>query len=172
MPVNRLVALATPLFAALTAVITALVRKHCPGLPVPSTTELTGLELTGAAAASAAALKWLHGHQKWEARVEDAEHLATHIAAQAQSIDPAYTKQIHDYVQGELASLEAKLTTGVSDAEEFANQPPVTAAESPRPESAAKPDAPATVPVQAVVQPMPAAQPVAGAQAVPAPQGA
>src|ERR1700743_3106684 len=75
-PINRLVALLTPVFAAAAVVGSAWLLKHFPGLPFPSTAELTAVEALGATTAGAAALKWLHGHQKWEERVADAENIA------------------------------------------------------------------------------------------------
>jgi hypothetical protein len=131
MPINRLVALLTPVFSATAAIGTAYVRKHFPGLPVPSTSEMMGLEITAATAGAASALKWLHGHQKWEERIDWAEHQAKAVAADAQKADPTYTQEIERYVQGEIAALEQRLAsraTLVSDAEEFANQPVAAAA--------------------------------------------
>ncbi|MFZ1925299.1 MAG: hypothetical protein WAU42_04050 [Solirubrobacteraceae bacterium] len=75
-PINRVVALATPVFSAVAAVGSAWAAKHFPGLPTPSTGQLLGVELAGATAATGAALKWLHGHQKYEARLAALEHEA------------------------------------------------------------------------------------------------
>lgn len=126
MPTNRLVALLTPVFSAAAAIGTAFVRKHFPGLPVPSGAELTGLEITAATAGAASALKWLHGHQKWEERADWVDHSAQAVAARAEKADPAYTQEVEKYVQGEIAALEHRLTSTsiVSDAEELASQPP------------------------------------------------
>jgi hypothetical protein len=134
MPINRLVALLTPVFSAAAAIGTAYVRKHFPGLPVPSTGELTGLEITAATAGAASALKWLHGHQKWEERIDWAAHASQALVASAQKADPTYTQQVERYVQGEIAALEERLAVAapvVSDAEEFANQPPPPPAPGP-----------------------------------------
>lgn len=127
MPTNRLVALLTPAFSAVAAIGTAWARKHCPGLPVPSVTELVGIELSAATAAAGAALKWLHGHQKWEERADHAAHWAAQAAGDAHSVAPEYAKEIEKYVQGQIAALEARLSI-VSDAEEFAAQPTPTGA--------------------------------------------
>lgn len=128
-PVNRLVALLTPVFAAAAAVGSAWLLKHFPGLPVPSTAELTAVEALGATAAGSAAVKWLHGHQAWERRLSDAEESAKHYAAIAASAAPSLDK-----LPGAL------FDHAVSDAEEFARQPPATVAESSRPSSAVTPD--------------------------------
>lgn len=79
--VNRVVAFLTPVFAAGAAVGSAWLVKHFPGVPVPSQGQILGVEIAGAASAAAAALKWLHGHQLWEARIHQAEQLVkTQIA--------------------------------------------------------------------------------------------
>jgi hypothetical protein len=130
MPVNRLVALLTPVFSAAAAIGTAYVRKHFPGLPVPSAGELTGLEITAATAGAASALKWLHGHQKWEERVDHAALQVQMFGSAAQKADPAYTQEVQKYVQGEIAALEQRLASApiVTDAEEFASPPTAPAA--------------------------------------------
>lgn len=86
---NRRVALLTPLFTAAAAVSSAWLRKHFPGLPTPSQGELAGLEITTATAAAAAALKWLHGHQQWEARLAwAARHIDLSAVAPPYDIQP------------------------------------------------------------------------------------
>jgi hypothetical protein len=72
-PVNRVVALLTPVFAAAAAVGSAWLTKHFPGLPTPSSGQILGVEIAGATAAGGAALSWLKGHQQWEARIDGAE---------------------------------------------------------------------------------------------------
>lgn len=124
MPTNRLVALLTPVFSAAAAIGTAFVRKHFPGLPVPSAGELTGLEITAATAGAASALKWLHGHQKWEERLSWAEQEARAAARLADRVAPGYSQAVDLAAHGEISRL-------VSDAEEFANQPPAPPAPGP-----------------------------------------
>jgi hypothetical protein len=75
-PVNRVVALLTPVFAAAAAVGSAWLTKHFPGLPTPSSGQILGVEIAGATAAGGAALSWLKGHQQWEARIDEAEQAA------------------------------------------------------------------------------------------------
>jgi hypothetical protein len=72
-PVNRIVALLTPVFAAAAAVGSAWLTKHFPGLPTPSSGQILGVELAAATAAGGAALSWLKGHQQWEQRIDEAE---------------------------------------------------------------------------------------------------
>jgi hypothetical protein len=114
-PVNRLVALLTPAFAAAAAAGSAWLLKHFPGLPVPSTAELTAVEALGATAAGSAAVKWLHGHQACEKRLSDAERDAKHLAAQLGTAAPSLDKLP-----------DALFDHAVSDAEEFAHRPPAT----------------------------------------------
>jgi hypothetical protein len=88
-PTNRLVALLTPVFTAVAAVGTAWLGKHFPGLPVPTKTQVVVYEGLGASAALGSALKWLHGHQKYEAIVADTEQTITHLIAQGKVTDPS-----------------------------------------------------------------------------------
>lgn len=59
--IERVVVLATPIFAAASAWLTGLVANQFPGLPSVNPGDVTALEIAGATAATAAALKWLHG---------------------------------------------------------------------------------------------------------------
>ena len=79
-PLNRLVVLLTPVFSAGAAVGSAWAAKHFPGLPVPSQGEITAMAVAGATAAFGAAASWLHGHQKYEQRLDEAEKLAISVA--------------------------------------------------------------------------------------------
>lgn len=110
------------------------------------------------------------------------EHLASELADKlkltvpaAVTVDGATVAKIVsaaiDAAGSPRAALHGVEDQVVSDAEEFANQPPATAADSPRPESAVKPDTPAAVPAQVVAQAVTAAQPPV-AQAVPVAPGA
>lgn len=66
---NRVVALLTPLvFAPVAAVVTGWLGQHFPGLGHLDPTQLVALEIAGFTGAVAAAVKWLHGWQKHEAR--------------------------------------------------------------------------------------------------------
>ena len=68
MPLNRVVTMATPIFAGVSGWIVEWCAKNLPGAPALSKSELTACFVTGAGAAGAAALKWLHGWQKHEER--------------------------------------------------------------------------------------------------------
>lgn len=63
--VERVVALLTPLFAAISAALTGWVGTHFPGLPQLNPGDVTALQLAGATAGAGAALKWLHGRQQF-----------------------------------------------------------------------------------------------------------
>jgi hypothetical protein len=74
-PIERVVTVLTPLFAAVSAFVVAWVGKHFPGLPKIGAGDVTALMITGATAAFGIAWKWLHGRQKFLADVEDAHHI-------------------------------------------------------------------------------------------------
>lgn len=63
MGLNRIVALLTPIFAGLAGAVVQWIAENFPGAPQLSSGELTAVFVAGAAAAAAAALKWLHGWQ-------------------------------------------------------------------------------------------------------------
>lgn len=87
-PANRVVAILTPVFTAAATVASAWLLKHFPGLPVPSKSQLLAAEIGGATAAVGAALKWLHGHQKWEARIDETGEILTERPESAVKPDP------------------------------------------------------------------------------------
>lgn len=63
---NRIVALATPLFASLAGWIAQWVADHFPGTPNLDEGELTAVFIAGALAATTAAFQWLRGWMKHE----------------------------------------------------------------------------------------------------------
>jgi len=67
MPLNRLVALLTPLFALAAGACATWLAEHFPGVTI-SEDQLTQIFIAGAVAVLAPALHWLHGWQKFEAR--------------------------------------------------------------------------------------------------------
>jgi hypothetical protein len=78
---NRVVAVLTPVFAAAAAVGSAWLTKHFPGLPELTSTDTTILGGLVAVSATAAALKWLHGHQSYEKIIAEAAELERELAA-------------------------------------------------------------------------------------------
>jgi hypothetical protein len=74
MPLNRVVALLTPIvFAPLAGAAAAWLAKHFPGAQVAQE-DLQEIFVGGALIALAPAAQWLHGWQKHEARQAEAEH--------------------------------------------------------------------------------------------------
>jgi hypothetical protein len=67
MPLNRVVALATPLFAAAAGWVATWLAENVPGVSI-SQDALEEIFIAGALIALAPAAQWLHGWQKWEAR--------------------------------------------------------------------------------------------------------
>jgi hypothetical protein len=85
MPTNRVVALLTPLAAALAGWFSTWVATHFPGVTIPES-QLQAVFIAGALFALAPAAQWLHGWQKWEtqkAETETAVQVATLGAAAA-----------------------------------------------------------------------------------------
>ena len=66
MPLNRVVALATPLFAAAAGWVSTWLAENIPGVSIPQSA-LEEIFIAGALIALAPAAQWLHGWQKWEA---------------------------------------------------------------------------------------------------------
>jgi hypothetical protein len=85
MSLNRVVALLTPLAAALAGWFSTWVATHFPGVTIPES-QLEAVFIAGALFALAPAAQWLHGWQKWEtqkAETETAVQVATLGAATA-----------------------------------------------------------------------------------------
>jgi hypothetical protein len=85
MPTNRVVALLTPLAAALAGWFSTWVATHFPGVSIPEN-QLEAVFIAGALFALAPAAQWLHGWQKWEtqqAQTEAAVQVAT-VGAEAE----------------------------------------------------------------------------------------
>jgi hypothetical protein len=80
---NRLVALATPIAAAISGYVASLLATEFPGLELPKSA-VEEIFIAGALIALAPAAQWLHGWQKWEqqqAQTETAVAVATVDAA-------------------------------------------------------------------------------------------
>jgi hypothetical protein len=73
MSLNRVVALATPLFAAAAGWISTWVADNIPGVTIDQGA-LEEIFIAGALIALAPAAQWLHGWQKFESREADAQH--------------------------------------------------------------------------------------------------
>jgi hypothetical protein len=73
MTLNRVVALATPLFAAAAGWVATWLADNVPGVSIDQGA-LEEIFIAGALVALAPAAQWLHGWQKWEAREADSQH--------------------------------------------------------------------------------------------------
>jgi hypothetical protein len=124
-PLNRCVAVLTPVFGAAAAIGSTWLAKHFPGLPTPSSAELTAIEVAGFTSATAAALHWLRGHQLWEARVKTVEHEAEQVVNVAETVDPGLVKALEAIVKAEVGKLEAKLPKGAEVITRTVPAPPV-----------------------------------------------
>ena len=78
MQLNRVVALATPLFAAAAGWVATWLAENVPGVTIDQGA-LEEIFIAGALVALAPAAQWLHGWQKYEARNAEAQ-LAVEIA--------------------------------------------------------------------------------------------
>jgi hypothetical protein len=72
MQLNRVVALATPLFAAAAGWVSTWLAENVPGVSIDEGA-LEEIFIAGALVALAPAAQWLHGWQKYEARRADAQ---------------------------------------------------------------------------------------------------
>jgi hypothetical protein len=81
MPLNRVVALATPLFAAAAGWVATWLAENVPGVSIDQSA-LEEIFIAGALIALAPAAQWLHGWQKWEARKAETQQ-ALEIAGAA-----------------------------------------------------------------------------------------
>jgi hypothetical protein len=72
MPLNRVVALLTPVFAAAAGWLATWLADNVPGVSIDADA-LEEIFIAGALVALAPAAQWLHGWQKWEARQADAQ---------------------------------------------------------------------------------------------------
>jgi hypothetical protein len=72
MQLNRVVALATPLFAAAAGWVATWLAENVPGVSIDQSA-LEEIFIAGALIALAPAAQWLHGWQKWEARQSEAQ---------------------------------------------------------------------------------------------------
>jgi hypothetical protein len=86
--IERVVAALTPVFAAGAGWVTSVVGNNIPGVHIPSGW-VAALFSTGAAAAAAAALKWLHGRQKFVNFTTDSEHVIQEVVSRLQAFGGA-----------------------------------------------------------------------------------
>jgi hypothetical protein len=90
MQLNRVVALATPLFAAAAGWVATWLAENVPGVSIDQGA-LEEIFIAGALVALAPAAQWLHGWQKWEARqaeTQQAVEIATAIPPTLIAVEP------------------------------------------------------------------------------------
>jgi hypothetical protein len=103
MQLNRVVALATPLFAAAAGWVATWLAENVPGVNIDQGA-LEEIFIAGALVALAPAAQWLHGWQKYEARKADAQQALeiantgppTLIAVEANGDEAAYDESPYD----------------------------------------------------------------------------
>jgi len=108
MPLNRIVALCTPLFTAVAGVVSGYAAKYGFHL---DPTQVVAVEALAATSAAGSALKWLHGSQKVEAYAAEAARVEKLIAAE---LAQAGVKFSPDEVEAKLQALIAQLAADVS----------------------------------------------------------
>jgi hypothetical protein len=106
LPLNRAVALLTPVFGAAASIGSAWLAKHFPGIPTPSAADLKNIEVAGFLSATSGAIMWLHGHQKWEARIQTVEQKVEQVVDVAETVDPGLVKALEQIVKAEIAKLK------------------------------------------------------------------
>ncbi len=109
--IERAVALLTPLFSGASGLIVTYIAKIVPGVHLAGG-EVTALFITGATAATAAALKWLHGRQKFVNFTTDADHVVKQVVAAVQNIGGAPLVD----VERVLAAHEANIVQAIGNA--------------------------------------------------------
>jgi hypothetical protein len=104
-PVNRVVALLTPVFALVASVVSAWLLKHFPGVPLPSSAELVAGEVAGATAVVGPALSWLKGHQAYEKRLDEGLIVAKKLEQDATKADPGLVSYVERLVEAKVKAL-------------------------------------------------------------------
>lgn len=114
MPLNRVVALFTPVFAAAAAVGTGLLTKYV-GVSIPAS-DIVALEIAGASVAAGSALKWLHGSQLAEKYAHEIQLQANALAhaAAVEGIKIPTESELVKAAEAEAARLAAQLASTVN----------------------------------------------------------
>lgn len=114
MSIERFVAILTPVFAALSGLVVSAVAQLAPGVTL-NKTDVTALFVTGATAATAAALKWLHGR----AQFVNAEKSAVAVEAKVRGEIAASPQaalaigDVENLLKSHTAQIEAAIDTHV-----------------------------------------------------------
>jgi hypothetical protein len=113
MSIDRVVALLTPLFAALAGLITTVISRAVPGVNL-NKADVTALFIAGSLTAGGAALKWLHGKQKLEQGLANADQLADHVVAKINA-NPLAAPAL-DHIEDLLKAHTAQIVDAVGSA--------------------------------------------------------
>ena len=112
--VGRVVALATPVFAAAAGVGSAWLAAHFPGLPHFSPTEITVFLTTGATAGGTAAVKFLHGNSQWERLEHTLSVIYDKSSTEVNTLDPGLIQKLEAALLADGSALEQKLVSVIS----------------------------------------------------------
>ncbi len=106
--IERVVALFTPAFAAGAGWVTSIVAKAIPGVNLPSgwVAALFGI---GATAGLSAALKWLHGRQKFVNFTTDSEHIIQEVTSRLQAVGGLPLQEIEHMLESHASSIVQQL---------------------------------------------------------------
>lgn len=113
--IERVVAILTPIFGAGSAWLTGLIATKFPGLPTIPAGDVTALEIAGFTGATAAALKWLHGRQKYVSLTDDAKRTILDLEAHMHAYlatNPAAAAAISD-IEGTLKAHESNIIAAI-----------------------------------------------------------
>lgn len=117
---SRVVALLTPLFGAVAALVSAELAKV--GISGVTPAELTVIESVAFTSGTAAALKWLHGLAAWERLEKDFEHDIARVKAYAATDEPIVSalapveKQVESGVEGDVSKVATEVVADATKA--------------------------------------------------------
>lgn len=114
MSIERVVAVLTPLFAAVAAWLTGLIGAHIPGVNIPPD-QIVALEIAGFTAATAAALKWLHGRAQFVLAEKNATAIEARVRAEIAASPQASLAigDVENLLKTHTAQIEAAIDTHV-----------------------------------------------------------
>lgn len=111
--IERVVAIFTPLFAAVSGAATGAISQLVPGVTL-SPGDITALQIAGVTAGVGASLKWLHGRQQFVKAEGDTEALVQKLAAKIKADAP--TALALSDIEGVLKAHTDEILTAVGNA--------------------------------------------------------
>ena len=109
--IERVVALATPVFAGVGGLVFSVLAKYVPGVNIPQS-DFVWVFVSGGTLATTAALTWLFGRQKFVHFVLGAEQVTDHVAKAVQTSLPQGLPQLRQ-IQAALEAHEASVVEAV-----------------------------------------------------------